>query len=498
MCFLSIFAFSGQALIPETNIVFLELNKMKITFILNDQVIQTEQSGAGTLLDFIRYEANLRGTKIGCREGDCGACTVLSGTLQQGKIFYQSLTSCLTPLANAHGKHIVTVEGFNLPGLNKVQEAMVECSGTQCGFCTPGFVVSLGGYALQDMHPSQESAISAIDGNICRCTGYKSIERAACIVQDSLEQQDSARPLDWLVEHHFIPAWFRDIPQRLEALNIPETAFPKTSGRLFVGGGTDLYVQKPDALPDLPINYIFGKLSKAPIESIGNTIHIQGGATATDLMNAPVFLEAFPRWYEYFKLVSSTPIRNIGTVAGNLVNASPIGDITAMLLALNARILLQQENGEERILPLRQFYKAYKTLDKAAGEWIAEVHVDLQKDTNTLFHFEKVCKRTYLDIASVNTAISLKTKGNLLLEAHVSAGGVAPVPLYLDKTSRYLEGKTIQTEMVLEAIEVLQSEIHPISDARGSAAYKRTLARQLFMGHFLTLFPETIQMEALV
>jgi xanthine dehydrogenase small subunit len=215
-------------------------------------------------------------------------------------------------------------------------------------------------------------------------------------------------------------------------------------------------------------------------------------------MNAPVFLEAFPRWYEYFKLVSSTPIRNIGTVAGNLVNASPIGDITAMLLALNAHILLQQENGEERILPLRQFYKAYKTLDKAAGEWIAEVHVDLQKDTNTLFHFEKVCKRTYLDIASVNTAISLKTKGNLLLEAHVSAGGVAPVPLYLDKTSRYLEGKTIQTEMVLEAIEVLQSEIHPISDARGSAAYKRTLARQLFMGHFLTLFPETIQMEALV
>jgi xanthine dehydrogenase small subunit len=470
---------------------------MKITFILNDQVIQTEQSGAGTLLDFIRYEANLRGTKIGCREGDCGACTVLSGTLQQGRIVYQSLTSCLTPLANAQGKHIVTVEGFNLPGLNKVQEAMVECSGTQCGFCTPGFVVSLGGYALQENHPSAESAVSAIDGNICRCTGYKSIERAAARVQEALEEQDPDRPMEWLIENHFIPAWFQQIPQRLEALNIPKTSTPKTSGKLLVGGGTDLYVQKPDALPELPLQFVFGN-TQVPVIREGNSIRIQGGATATDLMDSPVFLELVPRWYAYFKLVSSTPIRNIGTVAGNLVNASPIGDITAMLLALNARILLEQEDGRQRMLPLKHFYKGYKTLDKSEAERIVEIHLDLPEREPVLFHFEKVCKRTYLDIASVNTAISLRTEGGKIVEAHASAGGVAPVPLYLEKTSRFLEGKTIKPDSLVEALEILQTEISPISDARGSADYKRMLARQLFMGHFLTLFPETIQMEALV
>src|SRR3954464_1149751 len=161
-----------------------------IEFILNNQDLQTDQPPGMTVLDFVRYRKNLKGTKIGCREGDCGACTVLVGELAGNKVRYRSMTSCLMPLANAAGKHIVSVEGINPSdgSLTPVQQTMVDESGTQCGFCTVGFVMSLTGFCLDgDGSPrisksSTEQAISAIDGNICRCTGYKSIERAAAIL----------------------------------------------------------------------------------------------------------------------------------------------------------------------------------------------------------------------------------------------------------------------------------------------------------------------------
>jgi len=192
-----------------------------IQFILNNQIIHKENPGNTTLLDFIRYDENLRGTKIGCREGDCGACTVLIGSLKEGKLEYMSATSCLTPLPNVHGKHVVTVEGLNFPDkLNQAQQAMVDCSGTQCGFCTPGFVNSMSGYALTTKEPSYESAISAIDGNICRCTGYKSIERATAKLAEQLQNKDTNRPLEWLVENNFIPEYFLQIEKSLKDFDL--------------------------------------------------------------------------------------------------------------------------------------------------------------------------------------------------------------------------------------------------------------------------------------
>src|SRR5512140_2758267 len=152
-----------------------------IRFVLNDQDISTDMPAGTTVLDFVRYHKDLKGTKIGCREGDCGACTILIGELIGGKVRYRTMTSCLMPLANAAGKHIVTIEGINATdgSLTPVQQAMVDESGTQCGFCTVGFVMSLTGFCIDDTPKTPEMAVSAADGNICRCTGYKSIERAA-------------------------------------------------------------------------------------------------------------------------------------------------------------------------------------------------------------------------------------------------------------------------------------------------------------------------------
>src|SRR5678816_2727860 len=204
-----------------------------LRFILNSQDIETDLSPGSTVLDFVRYRQNLKGTKIGCREGDCGACTVLVGELIEGKIRYRTMTSCLMPLANAASKHIVTVEGINPEdgSLTPVQQAMVDESGTQCGFCTVGFVMSLTGFCVDDTEKTTAMATSSVDGNICRCTGYKSIERAATVLSRQLAEGG----------RQFVPAYFGDVAVRLQALRTAEQP-PKGGTQNIIAGGTDMYV----------------------------------------------------------------------------------------------------------------------------------------------------------------------------------------------------------------------------------------------------------------
>ena len=182
----------------------------KLHFILNNEKISTALPPGMVLLDFIRNHQRLVGTKIGCREGDCGACTVLVGDIRDDRLRYRSMTSCLMPLGNAAGKHIVTVEGLNRKQLTPYQQAIVDQGGSQCGFCTPGFVVSLAGFCLSEEQPSCENAIAAMDGNICRCTGYKSIERAASLLVEALSTRDAQDPVGWLVANGFFTGLFHD------------------------------------------------------------------------------------------------------------------------------------------------------------------------------------------------------------------------------------------------------------------------------------------------
>jgi xanthine dehydrogenase small subunit len=465
-----------------------------IEFLLNNRKIQTDKAPTTTLLDFIRYDENLRGTKIGCREGDCGACTVLIGSMKNGKLNYMSATSCLTPLPNVHGKHVVTVEGLNLPNkLNQAQQAMVDCSGTQCGFCTPGFVNSMCGFALNTTQPTLESAISAIDGNICRCTGYKSIERAVAKLSNELQWKDASRPLSWLIEHDFIPDYFLEVEEKLKSFNIQYN----TEGQIPIGGGTDLYVQKHDDLHDMDMAYLFDRSTLNGITFEGSKCTLKSAVTVTDLLENETLLQSIPNWYNYLKLVSSTPIRNIGTIAGNLANGSPIGDFTIILLAMNAQLTLTNKDLESRQLPLKDFYLSYKVLNKTEGEIITEISFELSSKA-TQFHFEKVCKRQYLDIASVNTAITITMNGDAIQEAHCSIGGVGPIPKFLAHTCEYLTNKSIEPKVVLRAEEILQTELSPMSDARGTKEYKRLLARQLFFAHFIELFPDKIKMSDLI
>jgi xanthine dehydrogenase small subunit len=487
-------------LIPFVNYTNFKLkNKfILIRLILNDKEVSTSLKPGTVLLDFIRYHKHLVGTKIGCREGDCGACNVLVGEIKDGQLEYKSMTSCLMPLGNVHGKHIVTIEGINLPShkqgidqLNPIQQAMADEGATQCGFCTPGFVVSLAGFCLSNKKATKEAAIAAVDGNICRCTGYKSIERACDHIAKLMKEKKAEEAAEFVSAKRILPSYFSGIKKQLQTLATKIDGVLIHAQMLtahFVGGGTDLYVQKHDGIKDAAIRFLFDHPEMNGIIKEANRIVIGPSATVTDLKESPVIQNIFPAFDKYAKLVSSTPIRNMATIAGNFINASPIGDFTIFFLALDARIVLS--NGKtKRELPLRKLYKGYKQLDKTVDEYIEKISFELPVK-NSLFNFEKLSKRTHLDIASVNTALNIEIDGSKIIKAGISAGGIAPVPLYLQKTSEFLHSKVLSEELVRQAIEIAQTEISPISDARGTADYKRLLLGQLIKAHFIELFPE--------
>ncbi|SDG58931.1 xanthine dehydrogenase small subunit [Chitinophaga filiformis] len=470
-----------------------------LKFILNNEDVGTTLPPGMPLLDFIRYHQHLTGTKTGCNEGDCGACTILAGELRHGVLTYRSFTSCLMPLGNAHGKHIVTIEGINmLPALNTIQQAMVDNAATQCGFCTPGFVMSLAGFCLSRQAPTPENAITAVDGNICRCTGYKSIERAAAAVAKQLAGRNDEEPAQFAAEQQILPAYFSGIKERLKRLLLSlngELTPPSGMVPRFIGGGTDLYVQQPEEIQEQPLRFMFGQEMLKGITKEDNRCVVGAACTVNDLLASPIMQTYFPALESYVSLISSTPIRNMATIAGNFINASPIGDLTIFFLALDTTIELS-DGTTIRTLPLRELYKGYKQLDKRQEEYMTRCWFDLP-DTSTGFHFEKVSKRTHLDIASVNTAICITMKENLIGTVRISAGGVGPVPTLLPDTAAFLTGKAPSGAVVKVACAIAQSEITPISDARGTAVYKRLLLEQLIKAHFITLFP-SLQVELLL
>ncbi|MGB5893643.1 MAG: FAD binding domain-containing protein [Ignavibacteriaceae bacterium] len=470
--------------------------KTKINFICNSEKVSAEVHPGFSLLDFLRKNLALTGTKEGCREGDCGACTVLIGELNGKEINYYSVNSCLFPVGDVNRKHVVTVEGLRREELTVVQKSFVEEGASQCGFCTPGFIVSLTGYFLSNKSFNPNGAIDSMDGNICRCTGHSSIIRAA---QKSAEIISSnitnhTDHLNALIKSGLIPDYFSKIPNRLKQLKQEKLSKEeKIVPNFYISGGTDLFVQKWEDILKNDVKLLSSNgITSAIIEESGKCI-VGAAATVSDLINSDIISKHLPHLKVQLKLFGSLPIRNNATVGGNIVNASPIADITSILLALNAVVHLKKESSERKLF-LKDFYKGYKSLNLNNGELVDYVSFDYPAE-NSYFNFEKVSQRTYLDIASANSSIYLEYKNNSIITARLSAGGVAPIPLFLKKTSDFLNGKTINADIVKEAAAVSQAEISPITDARGSAEYKALLLSQLIIAHFITSFPDKVKMK---
>ncbi len=469
-----------------------------LSFILNDREVQTEASPAMVLADFVRVERGLVGTKLACREGDCGACTALVGELNGANLSYRAVTSCIYPLGNVAGKHVVTIEGLNQMEITPIQQAIVASGGTQCGFCTPGFVVALTALFLKKREFDPTSACAELDGNICRCTGYKSIERA---VEKLSEQFGSNSNLDQdrideLVKWNILPSQFLGISARLGALNQVQKKISNISERKIVGGGTDLYVQIPEQMLEKEIFLSRERQKLKGIKFKGGKCTIGAATTLEELRESVELNTAIPRLSEYLKLFGSTPIRQMATIGGNLVNASPIGDSTALFLALDSEIIVG-DNERTRELELKDFYLGYKKLDLKKGEMVLALRFSIPTATSKI-NFEKVSRRTYLDIASVNSGIHLKLQSGRITAGTISAGGVAPIPMVLSEASKFLCGKEVGITTIKKVVEIAQVEISPISDVRGTSEYKRLLLRQLIYAHFINCFPEKVSLGQLI
>jgi xanthine dehydrogenase small subunit len=470
-----------------------------IQFLLNDSLERVSLPAGQVVLDFLRRDRRLTGTREGCREGDCGACLVLLGELRDGRVRYRPVNSCLLPLGELDGRHLVTIEGLNppspqAPALNPIQRALVEHGAIQCGFCTPGFVVALSAFFLEAPRVEEAPALDALAGNLCRCTGYASIRRAVRELVAGFPggpktgEKAELKRLERLVAWGIVPEQFRQAPSRLAELR-SDTGRPEGPERVLVAGGTDLFVQRPEALLGANLEFLHGRDALAGVRVHDGRVVVGAATPMEDLREVQPFGECL-EW------IASSPIRNRATVGGNIVNASPIGDLTIVLLALGASLSLRGPSGLREV-PLDRFYRGYKQLDLAPAEVLESVtFLVLQKDRR--FSFEKVGRRKHLDIASVNSAACLRLESGRVLEARLSAGGVAPVPLYMRRASESLAGRDADSGTVKHLMRLALEEIAPISDVRGSADYKRLLLRQLLIAHFLRLAPERIDVEKLL
>ncbi len=460
-------------------------------FILNDQEVRTDCAPGTLVLDFLRHRSRLVGTKEGCREGDCGACVVLIGKLAGSQLSYQPVTSCLMPIGELGGRHLVTIEGLNLPDLTPVQQAIVDEGASQCGFCTPGIVVSLTGYLMQADLPIDVDGVKyALSGHLCRCTGYRSLKACADRLRTALGERTG---IDTLLAGEGLPRYFQTIPDRLKAL--PESG-PSSDGEtpVVIAGGTDLYVQIGEDIPESKVDLLNLRPELSGISQRNGHLRIGASTTFEDFAADRRVQELMPSIRDDMSLIASWQIRNRATLGGNIVNASPIGDMTILLLALEAQLVLERQE-ERRVVPIIDFFLGYKKLDIRPDEILLEILIP--RRPGSLVDFEKVSKRRSLDIASVNSAMRADLDGDTFREVGLAVGGVAPVPLFMRKTRDFLTGRTINLETLRGALEVARTEISPISDVRGSAEYKRLLAGQLLKAHFVNLFPEQISLQDL-
>ncbi|HRY29131.1 MAG TPA: FAD binding domain-containing protein [Elusimicrobiota bacterium] len=456
-----------------------------LNFILNQHRVQTDERPGLVLLDFIRDVKGLPGTKEACREGECGACTVLVGALRNGVLTYKACASCLLPLGDVDGCHVVTVEGLNDDDrLSLAQQLMVDHSASQCGFCTPGIVLSLTAFGLTSPDYSYADALDALDGNLCRCTGYVAIRNAARTLCDRLAglDRDPQKRVASLIAAGVLPDYFAGIPQQLAQLPHPAPA-PFSPSAVLVAGGTDLFVQKPEALLESDLCFLSKRDDLNYVRLDGRLLRVGGAVTLEEFRRHPEVKKHFPSMEKDLLLHSSTILRNKATLTGNIANASPIGDASILLLALDAKLVLAGPDGARREVPLDKFYRGYKQCDLTCGELIGEILLPLLPP-GTRFNFEKVSNRVILDIAAVNTALRLITDPQgRILDLRLAAGGVAPIPLLIGGMERF-RGKPVDEATAKAVAQTAADAVKPIDDVRGSAAYKKQLLHQLVLAHF--------------
>lgn len=439
-----------------------------------------------TVLDYLRLEERSRGTKEGCNEGDCGACTVALGSLRDGKLVYEPVNACILLLGQLDGKELVSVDDLSTDGqLHPVQQALVDTHGSQCGFCTPGFVMSLFTLYQQGGAPTRSEIATHVAGNLCRCTGYRPIIDAgiaAC----------TGKPMDrWAKEAKRAAARFACLDDGADVFIgtaesfIARPAHAETLAQLaaehpdatIVSGATDVGLWITKQLRDLPKIILTGGVKELHAVDVMDG-HVRIGAAATYAQATPALSSIDEDLGEVLRRLGSTQVRASGTVGGNIANGSPIGDMPPALIALGATLTLRH-GARERMLPLEDFFIAYGKQDRQPGELVWRIDVPKLKPGEAFRAF-KVSKRFDQDISAVMSAFKLTLDGRRIASARIAFGGMAATPKRAAAAEAALAGALLDQPASWEpAISALARDFAPISDMRASASYRMEVAQGL-------------------
>ncbi|MDK3074461.1 xanthine dehydrogenase small subunit [Sedimentitalea sp. JM2-8] len=476
-------------------------HRTDIRFVLNGRDISVPDVAADrTLLDFLRLDRRLTGTKEGCAEGDCGACTVLVGRLTGTGLRYEPVNACIRFLASVDGCHVVTVEHLSGPDgrLHPVQQAMVEHHGSQCGFCTPGFVMSLYALWMQVPEPTVTQVETALQGNLCRCTGYEPIVRAAVAVSrygtpasDHLNAERDAMTarLTALKDGKRVVTGPEDnraiLPASADDLADCLLAYPEAT---IVAGATDVGLWVTKFLRRIGPAIFTGHLDELKtVTQQGASLLIGAGASYSDCQD--ILSEHLPHLAPYWDRIAGWQVRNMGTVGGNIANGSPIGDTPPVLIALGAEITLRR-GAERRALPLQDFFIDYGKQDRAPGEFVESIRVPLPgaDDLNAAY---KISKRRDEDISSVAAGIRMTVRDGRISGARIAFGGMAATPKRATAAETALNGQPWARGSFEAAARALAGDFTPLTDWRASADYRMRAARNLLRRFYLEHDAET-------
>ncbi|KJY75205.1 xanthine dehydrogenase small subunit [Vibrio nigripulchritudo] len=464
-----------------------------ISFLLNQSVQHIEDlSPNTTVLQYLRTQLRKTGTKEGCGSGDCGACTVVLGEVVDGRLVYQSVNSCLTFVSSLHGKQLITVEDLKDPSgcLHPVQQAMVEFHGSQCGFCTPGFIMSM--FALLKNKPkvTKHDVMEALSGNLCRCTGYRPIVDAALSLNSNQNLRDQFSALEEKTIAHLNQLSAQKgeltfgnfqsyLPTSTDELASLLVANP--DARL-VAGGTDLALEVTQF--HKPIQTLISLASVANMKEcklVDDSLVIGANVTLSNAYQA--LSQHFPDFGELLHRFASLQIRNQGTLGGNIANASPIGDSPPLLIALGAKVALRCGN-ETRTLLLEDYFIRYKVTAQKPGEFIESIHIPLLQPEHT-FKAYKLSKRLDDDISAVCGAFNLTIQNGKVTRACIAFGGMAEIP----KRAKHCENALIDQDWnensILDAMKMLVDDFEPLSDFRATREYRALAAANLLRRFYI-------------
>jgi xanthine dehydrogenase small subunit len=461
----------------------------RIRIVLNDQPVEIDDvSPMTTLLDWLREHRGLKGTKEGCAEGDCGACTVV---LERSDGRREPINACIALLGQIDGQAVRTVEGLRGPdgGPHPVQRAMAEADATQCGFCTPGFVMSAYAFAAGGETPELDTIHDALAGNLCRCTGYRPIVQAMASVA-GLAIEPTARPTERTSSAAFGSFY---APRSLSELLGLRSAHPEA---LLLAGATDLgLLASRSRKPPSALIHVAQVPELAVVRDDKNELSI--GAAVSYAHAAPVLVASYPALKPYLSRLGSRQIRAMGTIGGNLGTASPIGDMPPVLLALEARLALASQHGR-RELPLDEFFLDYRKTALAPDE-VIETITTPKLWPGEVFFCDKISKRRDQDISTVAAGYRLHVKDGKIEDVRIGFGGMAATPKRALHVEQALKGQAVSAATFEAAAAAVAHDFRPIDDWRGSAAYRLTAAANLLRRLYWRMVEPTrvVEVEAL-